>query len=132
MFRECYAYYHDITSNHYVDTKHHKPIRTPDGAKIPITYIPMKQVVWTIHPTAQAPPVPAYWPLETYGLTPGPHQVQTITLPLTMHDTTYPTPPAGWPLPANTWPNGFMTCYVVHYWDAEPMTNTVEEMYDLK
>jgi hypothetical protein len=132
MYREFYAYYHDITSNHYVDTKHHKPVRTPAGDKIPVTYLPLKQVIWVIHATAETPPTPCIWALDNYGFAPGPHQVQSVTLPLTKHDTTYPEPPEGWPLPQESWPDGFMTCFVVHFWDMKPITNTLEEMYDLK
>jgi hypothetical protein len=131
MFAEYYAFYRDIRGNHPVPPKHHKPMQTPTGQHIPVHYLPLKQVIWTVHPTKEVPPVPCVWALDQYGLQPSEREVQMVTRPLTRHDTTYPRPPTGWPLDGSAWPNGYMTCYVVHFWEMTPMVDTVEDMYRL-
>jgi hypothetical protein len=145
MSRFYYDYYRDINGTHEPPRKHHEPWLGPDGREIVFTYLPLKQVLWVVHPTREVPPVPSEWALNTYGFTPRPHQVQSVTRPLTRHDTSYPVAPKGWPksVPWCNSPearstsvvpgqNGYHTCYIVHMWDVKPMYNTLSQMSSLK
>jgi hypothetical protein len=154
MAMHYYDYHHDIHGTHPPPRKHQARLRAV-GANpgLPVedvhfTWFPVKQVVWAIHPTREAPPVPCHWALNTYGLdcaTRG-HQVQIVTRPLTRHDTECVSAPLGWPTRTVPWcttplerakpivlgANGYMSCYVVHFWDATPRQSTMEELYALK
>ena len=61
------------------------------------------------------------------GLQRSQRQVQTVTRPLTQHDTTTPPPPCGGP----AWSNEYMPSYVVHVGEADPMVEVAEDMYRL-
>ena len=167
-----YSYYKDIHGTHKVKNMHHeKLLDSVTGEELPMVYVPLKQVVWLIHPTPETPPVPCEWALNEYGPTPEPHQVQVVTRPLTRHDTDFPCPPHGWPTtqgqrpagkskskpengypksdlqpfpldphfprawgvhPSSDAPMGYMSVYVIHFWDEKPRSNTIAEMSVLK
>jgi hypothetical protein len=130
-YQHFYEFYNIITKHKKAPKKFHLEMKDEHGKIIKLTTIPTKTIVWSVHTTPETPPVPSYYALDKYGLDPKPHEVQSVTRKMTIHDTDSVASPPGWPSDKN-WPlDAFITVFVVHDWDAKPMRQTLKELKTL-
>jgi hypothetical protein len=148
MMHDYYAYYVAARNKLHMKPLRMPKMRDPNSVsrahtigtsaasaveEIKVTWVPIKEILWVVHPTPETPPVPSEWALSKFGPNPSETDVQHFTCPLDYANVDRGVVPEGWPVDTCPWPQGaWCTVFIVHFWDEQPRQSTMTELKEMK